>query len=608
MKKKLLGLIFGMALISIKAQTFSDNFTSTWNPNTQGWVIINNSLPVGTTSVFQGIGSVFPAFNGGINDYVAMDWQNGASTTTANISTWLITPSLTIFNGVVLQFATATQSASTFADRLQVRMSTSNNTVIPTGTASVGSFTNLLLDINPNLSLNTSSVVSNGTVNGYPDTWALYTLTVSGVTGTVSGRFAFRYFVENNQANSLYVGIDAVKVISPCSASITSYTICANGSATLSATGGINPNSYTWSPGGSNNSTLVVTPASTAVYTLAYKDGNLLCPPTTATVTIGNQLSINVSASSNLICAGSSCSLIASGAANSYSWSNGGTGAGITVSPTVNTTYTVVGTSGTSPNICTGTNTIMVNILPSPNISITFSPAIICCNATVELVFAGATTYTSYLNTFPALVGNPISLFTDATDSNTNFTLMVQGTGTNGCLGSTTVIQYIQPLPTITIASPTIACSNSAITLTASGASTYTWSGPGSISGSANPATFNTPISTGLMNITANATTSLGCKGSGVRAITISDCVGLGSILQGQNDLLVFPNPFNQEIRITGYTGRAEISNAMGQLLIIEMMGNNKSIHTNELTKGIYTLRLFDVSGLNEKRIQLIKN
>ena len=65
--KRTLTLLFLALTISfgLKAQIiFTDNFNATWNNTTLGWVIITNSQPVGTTSVFQGNGAAtFPAFN-----------------------------------------------------------------------------------------------------------------------------------------------------------------------------------------------------------------------------------------------------------------------------------------------------------------------------------------------------------------------------------------------------------------------------------------------------------------------------------------------------------------------------------------------------------------
>jgi hypothetical protein len=610
MKNTFFGLLTCLCFVGNTNAQINEGFTSpfVFSPSGNGWLRVNNSLPAGTLSWFSGNGATtFPAYNGGPNDYVACNF-NSQGSAAGGISNFLITPTVTIANGGVFQFATRTTTSATWADRLQVRFSFGVGGTIPSGTTSVGTYTNLLLDINPNLSTANASVVSNGTVAGYPQDWVVYTFTLSGIAAPGAGRFAFRYFVNDGGpvgANSDYIGLDEVKYTLPCSVSLTNFTVCSGSSTTLNAIGGTPPITYTWSPGGSPASSIVVTPVATSVYTLAYNEGSVVCPPVTATVTIGNQLNTLISSSSPTVCSGGTVALSAFASATGYTWSNGANTSTTTVTPSSpSTTYTVAVSNGA----CFGANTISIGVPPNPSLSITFSPSIICCNATVDVIFTGANTYTSYLNTFPPLVGNPIFLYTDNTDSNTNFTLVVQGSDANGCVGSATVIQYVQPLPTITIASPTVVCAGSAFTLSASGAATYTWGGPGTISGSANPATFVAPSSAGMMNLTANGTTTLGCQGTGAVAISVSDCVGIKAQSTGDLDLAVYPNPFQDVLKISGFKGGLKIYNALGQLVFSQEIQYDETINTSSFTKGAYSIQLKSRSGEASKTIKLMKN
>jgi hypothetical protein len=73
----------------------------------------------------------------------------------------------------------------------------------------VGNFTDLLIDINPNL-------VKSGT-GAYPATWTKYTLMVRNIPQPEPRRFAFRYFVPNGGTtgpNSEAIGIDSVAFVS----------------------------------------------------------------------------------------------------------------------------------------------------------------------------------------------------------------------------------------------------------------------------------------------------------------------------------------------------------------------------------------------------------
>jgi hypothetical protein len=172
------------------------------------WTTVNNSSPVGSTSVFQGetttgIGP-FDAHAGAPSSYAAMNF-NSTTGSTGTISTWLVTPEYsTLSNGDVMSFYTRKPAISgpmtDYPDRLEVRMSTNGNCGPGTGSASVGDFTTLLTTINPSLA-----------VGGYPQSWTQFTATLSGLAGAKSGCFAFRYFVTNagpTGTNGDYIGID----------------------------------------------------------------------------------------------------------------------------------------------------------------------------------------------------------------------------------------------------------------------------------------------------------------------------------------------------------------------------------------------------------------
>ena len=167
-----------------------------------GWSVVNNSAPAGPTSWFQGDQTVFEAEHGAADSYVAANFNAGAGA--ANLSTWLILPTLTFHNGDVLSFSTRTSDFSFFPDRLEVRFSATGGTNVGTGAAGVGDYSTLLLSINPTQQ-----------VFGYPDVWTRYSVTLGGLAGATDGALAFRYVVDNGGPggqNSNYIGIDSVRV------------------------------------------------------------------------------------------------------------------------------------------------------------------------------------------------------------------------------------------------------------------------------------------------------------------------------------------------------------------------------------------------------------
>jgi hypothetical protein len=187
-----------------------------------------------------------------------------------------------------------------------------------------------------NYTWSTGSTANNPTVNPTSTT----TYTVTGQIGTCTGTTALTLNVST---------IPTVNVVS------NPVSLCAGGTATLSASGA---SAYTWTPGASTSSVIVVTANTSITYTV--RGQNPGCPARNGTVALSVSPSPNVSIQSNTntACAGEPVALSASGASN-YQWSNGSNGGLIIVYPTVSSVYSVTGTSGSN---CTGTASISVNV------------------------------------------------------------------------------------------------------------------------------------------------------------------------------------------------------------------------------------------------------
>ncbi|PTM08726.1 MAG: PEP-CTERM sorting domain-containing protein, partial [Bacteroidetes bacterium] len=203
--KKITVLFLGFIISSVSyAQLITENFDDITTLPGDGWSQINVSETTGLSDWFQGSPASFNAYSGATDSYIGANFNN---TDTGTISNWLITPVVNVENGDVITFYTRTITAPFFADRLQVRLSdTGGSSVDPTSFSDVGSYTELLLDINPTL------VAAN-----YPDTWTLQTINIAGLTGATDVRIAFRYFVADAGpagTNSDYIGIDDVVVTS----------------------------------------------------------------------------------------------------------------------------------------------------------------------------------------------------------------------------------------------------------------------------------------------------------------------------------------------------------------------------------------------------------
>jgi hypothetical protein len=163
-------------------------------PLPAGWTSVNNSLAgPGTVPNWQvrNDTAVFPANTG-----ASFAWANYNAVPGANdISLYLMSPQVTIANGASISFWTRTVNTPAFPDRLSLVFNT-------TGSTLPADFTNVLLTVNPTL-----------TTTGYPSTWTQYSATISGVSGSVTGRYAFHYNPTNGGPagnNSDFIGIDDV--------------------------------------------------------------------------------------------------------------------------------------------------------------------------------------------------------------------------------------------------------------------------------------------------------------------------------------------------------------------------------------------------------------
>jgi gliding motility-associated-like protein len=156
-----------------------------------------------------------------------------------------------------------------------------------------------------------------------------------------------------------------------------------------------------------------------------------------------------------------------------------------------NTNYTVTGTT----NGCSNTISTFVVVEPSP--TLTINSASVCTGQNASLNVSGANSYV--WNT-----GSALSSIIVAPPSTTIYT--VTGTTAN-CSTTATTTVMVSALPVLTVASQTI-CSGQSATLTATGATTYSWN-TGAISPQivVNPLNFSTFTVTGINGGCSNSTT-----------------------------------------------------------------------------------------------------
>lgn len=500
--------------------------TTQFTPTSAQWRAENISL-----NTFCGQASVLIKFvnHGRYGNCLFVDNVNIAGTVAALPSATFTASATSVCAGTPVNF-TSTSSGSptswtwTFPSGTPASATTQNVTGVVWNTAGTYTVTHTATNVNGTgtqttvITVLASPTVTTTTSGGTICNGSSTTLTGSGastynwmpgsLTGspvTVSPTATTTYTVTGTGANGCTstatrtITVNANPTVTTTSATT---TICSGGSTTLTATGA---STYNWMPGSLTGSPVTVSPTTTTTYTVTGTAANGCTATATRTITVNPSPTVAVTSSTTTVCAGSSVTLTGSGA-STYSWMPGSlTGTSVGVSPTSTTTYTV---TGTGANGCTSTATQAITVNPTPAVTATSATTTICSGNSTTLSATGASTY----NWMPgSLTGSPVTV-----SPATTTTYTVTGTGANGCTSTATRTITVNPTPTVTVTTSTATvCSGGSATLTASGATTYSWM-PGSLTGtsvSVSPTSATTYTVTG---------TSGGCTSTATQAIAVN--------------------------------------------------------------------------------------
>lgn len=178
---------------------------------------------------------------------------------------------------------------------------------------------------------------------------------------------------------------------------------------------------------------------------------------------------LTIASSNTLLCLGETTTLTASGAA-SYTWTGGAVSVtnGIGFTPPSSASYTVTSSvPGCASSSATAVKVVSVTSTPL-TVTASISSAAACNGSTVQLSGFGATNYTWSPGSLTG--SSPVITAT----ANTTFTMI--GYNGSGCPGAATLALTVTTPTMVIAASNTTVCPGTAVTLTVSGASTYTWS------------------------------------------------------------------------------------------------------------------------------------
>ena len=205
---------------SVPDQSFVEEFDTLSAAIGKGWRPLNRSEPIGRTNWFQGNSAfaqapILPYSSKATNIGFVTSDAGAASILAgqykADISNWLVSPSVTLQNGDKIIFYTReTDTISRWADRLQVCINKYDDdfTSVGRGASDAGKFNTVILDINPYYASGFTVGVPlvspfdpripfrPNNAFAYPRQWTRFEATISGLNKPVLGRFAFRHLVE----------------------------------------------------------------------------------------------------------------------------------------------------------------------------------------------------------------------------------------------------------------------------------------------------------------------------------------------------------------------------------------------------------------------------
>lgn len=325
-----------------------------------------------------------------------------------------------------------------------------------------------------------------------PTVTTTYTLSGTSVNG------CFR-------TNTITVTVNNPSAISISPSSTNS--ICLNSSINLIASGA---STYTWNPGnfiGANNN---VTPLINTTYTVLGTNSFGCIGSKTVAVFINSLPIVNCSTSNTTACPGLSSTLSASGA-NTYTWLPSTFSPSTVVSPTITTSYTVIGTSAIG---CTNSCVLTQSVFPTTTnfFTVTATPSIVCnqppYNLPTTITVVGTSNYTL---SPPTTINAPITTTLAGTYS-------ASATSTNGCVYTkTTNVSYTDEFASIQ--SATI-CNTGTINLSTLITQTNTAGGTYSINGTGSSSTFG-PAAAGIYTVTYTYTAGILCINTATATINV---------------------------------------------------------------------------------------
>ncbi|MCE3226911.1 MAG: hypothetical protein K0S32_1462 [Bacteroidetes bacterium] len=243
----------------------------------------------------------------------------------------------------------------------------------------------------------------------------------------------------------------------------------------------------------------------------------------------------------------------------------------------------------------------------SPSNTTPLANLTICNNNTTTLNASGTGTISWYnVSTGGTAITSGTTFATSSLTTGATATTYVYYAEDLTCAPSitrTAVTITVNPLPNVNItSSSSLICVGQSATLTASGASTYSWNNTSTASG-----IVVSPATSTSFTVTGTSTSS--CINTAVYSLSVSACTGLSSETLASEHIKVFPNPFSSGfvLMTQGWNKEVKIYNTLGSLIYTASLTAEKTeIDLGNQPSGVYFINLKSEYG--SKIIKVIKD
>lgn len=299
------------------------------------------------------------------------------------------------------------------------------------------------------------------------------------------------------------------------------------------------------------------------------------------TYTFNNTAFPVITVNSGNICIGQSFTMVPSGA-STYTFSNGNA----VVSPSVTSSYSVTGTNSLG---CVSSAAAVASVTVNANPVITVNSGSICAGQNFTIVPSGALSY-SYSN------GSNVLL-----SLTSNTVVSVIGSNSLGCTSSAVNSSVtVVALPNVTVSSSaSLICAGNSVSITAAGATTYSWSNSFTTTGIV--------VSPSVTTTYSVIGTSAGCSKMVTFTQNVSPCLGLTGVAVNQSAMSLFPNPnkgiFTLELV---QASKVKVTNLLGEVQQqLDLEAGSNIINLSHLANGIYFIEA--VQNGSKQTVRVVK-